>query len=173
MIESYGELAPSIHPSAWVHPGAHVMGDVVLGERVSVWPTAVLRGDQGRITIGTDSNVQDGTISHGTGGRSTVDIGARVTVGHRVILHGCRVDDDVLVGMGAILLDFCHIESWCIVGAGALVPGGMHIPTGSLVFGSPARIVRTLRDSDRAMIKHGCAEYLRLSATYREAGRQG
>lgn len=171
MIESYGALAPSIHPSAWVHAGAHVLGDVVLGERVSVWPTTVLRGDQGRITIGPDSNVQDGTVSHGTGGRSTVDIGARVTVGHRVILHGCRVDDDVLVGMGAILLDFCHIESWCIVGAGALVPGGMRIPTGSLVLGAPARIVRTLRDSDRAMIQHGCAEYLRLSATYREGRR--
>ncbi len=167
MIEAYGALTPSLHPSAWVHAGAHVMGDVVLHERVSVWPGTVLRGDQGRITIGADSNVQDGSVSHGTGGRSTVNIGARVTVGHRVILHGCSVDDDVLVGMGAILLDFCHIESWCIVGAGALVPGGMRIPTGSLVLGSPARVVRTLRESDREMIKHGCAEYLRLSATYR------
>ncbi len=170
MIEAYGELVPSLHPSAWVHAGAHVMGDVVLHERVSVWPGCVLRGDQGRITVGADSNVQDGTISHGTGGKSTVDIGARVTVGHRVILHGCRVDDDVLVGMGAILLDFCHIESWCIVGAGALVLGGMHIPTGSLVLGSPARVVRQLRDSDRRMIEHGCAEYLRLSQQYRSQG---
>lgn len=167
MIERYSELAPSIHPSAWVHAGAHVMGDVVLHERVSVWPGTVLRGDQGRITIGADSNVQDGTVAHGTGGFSKVDVGARVTVGHRVILHGCTVEDDVLVGMGAILLDFCHIESWCIVGAGALVPGRMRIPTGSLVLGSPARIVRTLRETDREMIKHGCLEYLRLSATYR------
>jgi carbonic anhydrase/acetyltransferase-like protein (isoleucine patch superfamily) len=170
MIETYGALVPTLDPTAWVHAGAHVLGDVVLHERVSVWPTTVLRGDQGRITIGADSNVQDGTISHGTGGRSTVNIGQRVTVGHRVILHGCTVDDDVLVGMGAILLDFCHVESWCIVGAGALVPGGMRIPTGSLVLGSPARVVRTLSEKDREMIRHGCAEYLRLSATYRAQG---
>ncbi len=167
MIEPYGELRPDIHPNAWLHPGAHVLGDVQLASGVSVWPTVVLRGDQGRISIGEDTNLQDGTIAHGTGGVSVVTIGARCTVGHRAILHGCTVEDDVLVGMGSILLDHAYVESWCIIGAGALVPGGMRIPSGSLVLGAPARVVRTLREADRERIRHGCREYLRLMAGYR------
>ena len=167
MVEPYGTFAPSIHAGAWVHPAAHLVGDVQLASGVSVWPTTVLRGDQGRITIGEDSNLQDGTIAHGTGGVSVVNVGARVTVGHRAILHGCEVHDDVLVGMGSILLDNCVIEPWVIVGAGALVPSGMRVPTGSLVLGAPARVVRLLTERDRERIRHGCAEYLRLARTYR------
>lgn len=170
MIERFGSLAPLVHPEAWVHPSAHLLGDVKLAARASVWPTVVLRGDQGAVVIGEDTNLQDGTIAHGTGGVSVVTIGARCTVGHRALLHGCVVEDDVLVGMGSILLDNCHIESWCVIGAGALVRSGMHVPTGSLVLGTPGRIVRTLTEADRERIRHGCAEYLRLAATYRKQG---
>lgn len=168
MIENYGPLRPDLHPDAWVHPGAHVLADVHLAARVSVWPTAVLRGDQGRVSIGEDTNIQDGVVAHGTGGVSVVTVGARCTVGHRAILHGCVVEDDVLVGMGSILLDNCHVESWCVIGAGALVPSGMRIPSGSLVLGSPGRVVRTLREADRERIRHGCREYLRLMRGYLE-----
>jgi carbonic anhydrase/acetyltransferase-like protein (isoleucine patch superfamily) len=170
-IEAFGDLVPRVHPEAWVHPSASLLADVQLGPRVSVWPGVVLRGDQGGIVIGADTNLQDLTVAHATGGISTVRIGARVTVGHRAILHGCVVEDDCLVGMGSILLDNCHVEPWCLIGAGTVVPPGMRIPTGSLVLGSPARVVRPLRDKDREGIRTGCRTYLELAAKYRDAPR--
>ncbi len=166
MIERFGDFEPVIAPDAWVHPSAVVLGDVRLGPRVNVWPGVVLRGDQGCIEVGEETNLQDGTIAHSTGGWSTVRIGARVTVGHRVILHGCQVADDALVGMGSILLDNCSIGAWSIVGAGALVPAGMVVPEGVLVLGSPARVVRPVTEKDRAMIRHGHATYLGLAAQH-------
>jgi carbonic anhydrase/acetyltransferase-like protein (isoleucine patch superfamily) len=170
MIEQFGDLAPVIAADAWIHPSAVVLGDVRLGARVNVWPGVVLRGDQGVIEVGDETNLQDGTVAHATGDVSTVRIGARVTVGHRVILHGCQVADDVLVGMGSILLDNCRIGAWSIIGAGALVPAGMVVPEGVLVLGSPARVVRPLTDRDRAMIRNGHATYLGLAARHRAGG---
>lgn len=170
MIEPFGDLHPRIHADAWLHASVQVLGDVSVAARASVWPTAVLRGDQGAVSIGEATNVQDGAIAHATGGLSAVSIGARCTIGHRAILHGCVVEDDVLVGMGSILLDNCHIEPWCIIGAGAVVPSGMRVPTGSLVLGTPGRVIRKLRESDLERIRHGCSEYLRLAETYRSPG---
>lgn len=169
MIEPYLHWTPRVDPTAMVHHSAVLIGDVQLGARVSVWPGVVLRGDQGGITIGDETNLQDGTIAHATGGRSTVHVGPRVTVGHRVLLHGCQVEGDALIGMGAILLDNCVIEPWVIVGAGALVPENRRIPSRSLVLGVPARVVRTLSDQDLDKIRHGHAEYLRLMADYQGA----
>lgn len=169
MIENYLHHAPRIDPSAFVHPGAHVLGDVTMAARASLWPTAVLRGDQGAVHIGEETNIQDGAIAHATGGLSEVRIGARVTVGHRAILHGCIVDDDCLVGMNSILLDNCHVARHCIIGAGALVPVGMRIPEGSLVLGSPARVVRALTEKDLQRIAIGCQTYMRLAREYRSA----
>lgn len=167
-LQAYRGLLPRVDPSAWVHPMATLIGEVTLGPRVSVWPGVVLRGDQGAIVIGEESNLQDGTIAHCTGALSTTTVGARVTVGHRVLLHGCTVGDDCLVGMGAILLDNCVIEPLSVVGAGALVPAGRRFPARSLLMGSPARVVRTLSDADiERIIRHGHAEYLRLAAHYR------
>ena len=144
----------------------HVLSNAA---RASVWPGVVLRGDQGSIHIGDESNIQDLSVVHCTGGLSDTRIGARVTVGHRTILHGCIVEDDCLVGMGAILMDNCHIEPWCVIGAGALVPAGRRIPSGSLVIGSPARVVRPLRPDEReSWIRHGHQEYLRLGREHRE-----
>jgi carbonic anhydrase/acetyltransferase-like protein (isoleucine patch superfamily) len=167
MIERWQEHVPAVDPSAWIHPSAVVLGQVTLGARVSVWPTVVLRGDQGGIAIGEETNLQDGTIAHATGGVSTVVVGARCTVGHRALLHGCRVGNDCLVGMGSIVLDNVEVEDGCIIGAGAVVPVGMRVPAGSLVLGVPGRVVRSLRPEDHARIRHGCAEYLRLAATHR------
>jgi carbonic anhydrase/acetyltransferase-like protein (isoleucine patch superfamily) len=167
MLEAYGDLFPVVDPEAWVHPSATLIGEVTLGARASVWPGCVLRGDQGAIVIGEETNIQDLTVAHATGGLSRTTIGARVTVGHRVVLHGCTVGDDCLVGMGSILLDNCVVEPDSIVGAGSLVPPGMVVPTGHLVLGSPARVVRPLRDADRRMIRTGRAAYLQMAATYR------
>ena len=167
MIERWGGFSPAIQPEAWVHATATIIGDVVIGARVSVWPGVVLRGDQGQIWVGEESNLQDGTIAHATGGISTVRVGARVTVGHRVILHGCSVGDDCLIGMGSILLDNCVIESGCVIGAGALVPMGMRVPSGSMVLGTPGKITRRLTPGDYERIATGHLAYLALSASYR------
>lgn len=167
MISSWQGISPRIDPTAWVHPSAQVIGDVTLGPRVSVWPNCVLRGDQGAIVVGAETNLQDGTIAHATGSVSTVRIGARCVVGHRVLLHGCVVGDGCLVGMGSILLDNCEIADGCIIGAGALVSARTRVPTGSMVLGMPARVVRALTEKDQATIEHGCRTYLRLMEEHR------
>ena len=168
-IRSFQEFHPVIDESAYVDPDAILIGDVVLSAEVSVWPGVVLRGDQGTITIGAQTNIQDGTIAHATGGFSTVQVGERVTVGHRVLLHGCIVESDCLIGMGAILLDNCHIHSGSIIGAGSVVTAGTVIPSGVLAFGSPAKVIRPLRPNElQGWIGHGCTEYLRLAKEYKE-----
>ena len=166
MIERFRQFVPRVAHSAYVHATAQLIGDVEIEAGASVWPGVVLRGDQGAIRIGEDTNIQDLTVAHATGGLSTTRIGARVTVGHRVILHGCSVEEDCLIGMGSVLLDNCHIEPWCVIGAGALMPVGMRVPTRSLVLGIPARVVRTLREGDYAAITGGCAAYRELAEAY-------
>jgi carbonic anhydrase/acetyltransferase-like protein (isoleucine patch superfamily) len=156
----------SIHDSAFVHPAALVYGDVMLGPRVSVWPTAVIRGDTAPIVVGEDSNIQDGTILHVDPGLPCV-IGARVAVGHRAIIHGATVEDDCLIAMGAILLNRVHVGAGSIVGAGALCPEGMTIPPGSLVVGLPGKVVRDVTDAERARIKRTVESYLQLQQRHR------
>jgi carbonic anhydrase/acetyltransferase-like protein (isoleucine patch superfamily) len=153
--------SPTIHPDAFVHPAAHVIGNVTLGARVSIWPTAVLRGDNDAITIGAESNVQDGTIVHVDPGLPC-PIGARVAIGQRAIVHGATVHDDCLIGMGAILLNGVVIGSGSIVGAGAVCREGMQIPPNSLVVGVPAKVIRETTDAERARIAHTVHAYLTL-----------
>jgi len=157
---------PTIHPTAFVHPTAVVLGDVTLGARVSVWPTAVIRGDSDSITIGDDSNVQDGTIVHVDGGLPCV-IGKRVGIGHRAIVHGATIEDDVLIAMGAILLNGVHVGTGSIVGAGAVVREGMKIPPNSLVLGVPGRIARSTTDEEHERIRKTVQSYLDLQEQYR------
>src|SRR5215203_1700957 len=142
---------PTIHDTAFVHPAAHVIGNVTIGPRASVWPTAVLRGDNDAITIGEDSNVQDGTIVHVDPGLPCT-IGARVAIGHRAIVHGATVQSDCLIGMGAILLNGVSVGQGSIVGAGAVCREGMEIPANSLVVGVPARVVRETTAAERERI---------------------
>lgn len=168
MIEPYLQYLPRIDPEAWIHAQAVVIGDVSIGPRSTVWPGCVLRGDQGAIRIGAETSLQDGTIAHATLGQSNTTVGSGCVVGHRVILHGCQVEDDCLVGMGAVLLDGCRIGRFSIVGAGAVVPVGRVIPERSLVLGIPARVVRQVTDQEiEATIHHGRDEYLRLCQDYR------
>lgn len=138
---SKGKPVPKIDKTAWVAPSAVVMGDVTLGAESSVWYTTVIRGDMAPIVIGAQSNIQDGTIVHVDAGFPCT-IGKRVGVGHRVILHGCTVEDECLIGMGSVLLNGVVIGTGSVVAAGAVVPEGMHVPPGSLVMGVPGRIVR-------------------------------
>lgn len=166
MIQSFRDHTPRIHPTAWVHPDATVIGQVSLGPRVTVWPGAVLRGDMGAIDIGADSNIQDGVVVHMTSGLSVTTVGERVTVGHRAILHGCVVANDCLVGMGSILLDNCRIPDRCIVGAGALVSGGKVFDSDTLLLGSPARVARALTERDLKWIAYSWKHYLETAVHY-------
>ena len=156
-----------IHPTAFIHPEAIVLGTVTLGARASVWPTAVIRGDSERITVGEDSNVQDGAILHADPGVPCT-IGARVGIGHRAIVHGATVADDCLIGMGAILLNRVQVATGSIIGAGALCPEGMQIPEGSLGLGVPWRIVRAVTDPERERIRATVRAYLELSRRHRD-----
>lgn len=159
----------SIDPTAFIHPLAFVCGDASLGARASVWPFAVIRGDSDCIVVGDESNVQDGAILHADPGVPCT-IGSRVTIGHRAIVHGATVEDDCLIGMGAIVLNGAHIGTGSIIGAGAVVREGMHVPAGSLVLGVPGRVVREATDADRAGIARGAAAYVRLRSEH-AAGR--
>lgn len=150
----------SIAATAFIHARATVLGDVTLGERVSVWPSAVVRGDNDRVMIGDDSNVQDGAILHVDDGIPCI-VGARVTIGHRAIVHGATVEDDCLIGMGAIVLNGAVIGRGSIVAAGALVPEGMVVPPGSLVVGVPGR-VKELSAEQGGRIAHGSASYVEM-----------
>lgn len=159
----------SIDPTAYIHPQAFVCGDVTLGARASVWPTAVVRGDTAPVAIGADSNVQDGTVVH-VDHDVPCTIGARVAIGHRAIVHGATVEDDVLIGMGAVLLNRVHVGRGSIVGAGAVCPEGMRVPPDSLVLGVPARVVRATTPDERTRIARTVRSYLTLQDEHR-AGR--
>src|SRR5215212_10547743 len=138
-------FAPELAPGAWAAPSADLIGDVRLGRRASVWFGAVIRADNTPILIGEESNVQDGAVGHSDPDAPLI-IGGRVTVGHQAILHGCTVEDEALIGMGARILNGAVIGTQCIVGAGALVTEGKTFEARSLIVGSPARVVRPLSD---------------------------
>jgi carbonic anhydrase/acetyltransferase-like protein (isoleucine patch superfamily) len=158
---------PTIHSTAFLAPGAVVIGDVTLAEESSVWPAAVLRADLNRIMIGPRSNVQDGAVVHLDDDLGTF-VDELVTVGHRAILHACKIHAEVLVGMGAILLDGAEIGARCIIGAGTLVTSGTKVPEGSLVLGSPGKVVRELSAGEQAAIRGWAERYVRLARVYRE-----
>ena len=159
MLQPFAGVHPRVHPTAWVHDTAVLIGDVVLDAGASVWPTAVLRGDMGPIRVGPNANLQDAVVCHDTTDRSQTVIGARVTVGHRAILHGCRVHDDVLIGMGAIVMDNVEVGHGSFIAAGTLIPPGRTIPPGSFVMGTPGRIVRPVRDTEQRQIAFAWRTY--------------
>lgn len=158
---------PTIHPTAFIHPSAHVIGDVTIGKNVSVWPTAVIRGDTDHITIGDDSNVQDGAVIHVDEGVPCA-IGARVAIGHRAIVHGATIEDDVLVGMGAILLNGVRVGSGSIIGAGAVCRENMRVPPNSLVVGVPGKVIRDTTPDERGRIRKTVTAYLKLQEIHRD-----
>lgn len=164
-LYSIGDAAPSIHPTAWVAPSADLIGDVRLAAGASVWFGAVIRADNTPILLGEETNFQDGAIGHSDPG-APLTIGARVTVGHQAILHGCTVGEEALIGMGARILNGAVIGPQCIVGAGALVTEGKSFEGRSLIVGSPARAMRALSDQEIAMLRLSAAHYAEKAAHY-------
>ena len=164
--EPAGAADGRIDPRAYIHPAAIVCGDVTLGARASVWPTAVVRGDSAPIVIGAESNIQDGAVLHVDAGLPCV-IGARVAIGHRAIVHGATVEDDCLIAMGAILLNRVHVGRGSIIGAGALCPEGMAVPPGSLVIGLPGRVLRPTTAAERERIARTVDSYLAMQERHR------
>ncbi|HEX7939608.1 MAG TPA: gamma carbonic anhydrase family protein [Gemmatimonadaceae bacterium] len=157
---------PRIDPTAFVHKLAYVAGDVSIGKRVSIWPFVSIRGDSDAITIGDDSNVQDGCVIHVDDG-VPCHIGKRVGIGHRAIVHGATVEDDVLIAMGAILLNGAKVGRGSIIGAGAVVREGFVVPPNSLVVGVPGKIIRETTPDERARIAGTVAAYIELQKRYR------
>ena len=149
-------------PDVLICDGAKVSGDVTLGKGVSVWYNAVLRGDDGAITVGEDTNIQDCAVLH-----EETHVGSGCTIGHGAIVHGCTVGDNVLIGMGAVILNGARIGDDCIVGAGALVTGKMDAPAGSMLLGSPAKVVRPLTEAEIASNRESAEGYLRTAEAHR------
>jgi len=173
MIRPFDGIEPTIPASAFVDDSAVVIGDVVLGEDTSVWPTAVIRGDVNRIRIGARTSIQDGSVVHAThdgpytpGGASTT-VGDDVTVGHKAILHACTIHDRVLVGMGAIVMDKAVVEADVIIGAGSLVPPGKVLESGYLYVGSPVKQIRPLTEKEKEQLLYSAGYYVKLARRHR------
>ncbi len=154
---------PKFDESVFVCPGAAIVGDVTLGKNVNVWYNAVLRGDDGTIKVGDNTNVQDCAVLH-----EEATVGSGCTIGHGAIVHGCTVGDNVLIGMGATVLNGAKIGDNCIVGAGALVTGKMDAPAGSMILGSPAKVVRPLTEAEIESNRESAREYCHQADRYRE-----
>jgi carbonic anhydrase/acetyltransferase-like protein (isoleucine patch superfamily) len=164
----FGTAQPRVDPSAFIAPGAHVVGDVAIGIHSSVWFNAVVRGDTASVRIGARTNIQDGAVVHTDTGQPCF-IGDGCTVGHLAIVHGCTIANGCLIGMGAIVLSGAVIGDESIVAAGSLVPEGKEFPPRSLLLGSPVKLVRILADEEvEQLIRPGVQTYLRLAAEYRD-----
>lgn len=166
MVRPFIGVSPSYDDTNFIAENATVIGDVTLGAHASIWYQCTLRGDVNWIRIGAASNIQDNTVVHVTHGTAPTEIGDRVTVGHSAIIHGCMIEDNVLIGMGATVMDHAVIGTNSIVGAGALVTGGTEVPPRSMVLGSPARVVRELTDDEVASIGRYAENYVRYSAAH-------
>jgi len=167
MLRPYRGISPRVAPTAYIDPAAHVIGDVTIGERSSVWPTATMRGDIEPIRVGDDTNIQEGAVLHTDGGFPTV-VGNCVSVGHSAVLHGCTVEDDALIGISAVVLNGARIGRGAVVAAGSLVPEGMEVPAGTLVMGTPAKPRRPVSAEEKARFRRGVDGYVERAATYRE-----
>lgn len=173
MRERFGDCEPSIAADVYVHSSAVIIGDVEIGALASIWCNAVIRGDVNAIRIGARSNVQDGSVLH-VSHKTPADrdgapliVGAGVTIGHQVILHGCTIHDHCLIGMGSIVMDKAVIESHVLLGAGSLVPEGKQLEAGHLYLGRPAKMIRALNADELAYFEYSANHYVELARRYR------
>jgi carbonic anhydrase/acetyltransferase-like protein (isoleucine patch superfamily) len=166
MLRRFHNILPTVPPTAYVDPSAQLIGDVVLGDQSSVWMNAVLRGDVHHIRIGDRSNIQDGAILHGMRHLYPVLVGNGCTIGHNATVHGCILEDDVLVGMGAVILNGARIGAGSIIAAGAVIPERTQIPPRSLVAGVPGKILRPVDDAALDLIRMYANNYLNYTRTY-------
>jgi len=167
MIYSLGDRTPEFKGDYFIADGAVVIGSVVLENNASIWFNAVIRGDNDVITIGENSNIQDGSVLHTDGG-IPLNVGKNVTVGHKVMLHGCEIQDRAFVGMSAVIMDTCVVETGAMVAAGAFLPPGKIARKGELWAGWPAKPIRAMTDAEAAMVANGPANYAELAAEYRK-----
>ncbi|WP_400088164.1 gamma carbonic anhydrase family protein [Yoonia sp. R78084] len=170
-LYALGEIAPQIADDAWVAPGCHLIGDIVLEEKTSVWFGSTLRGDNERITVGAGTNVQENTVMHTDMG-SPLMIGPGCTIGHKVMLHGCVIGENTLIGMGATILNGAVIGRNCLIGAGALITENKVIPDGSLVMGAPGKVVRELDAEAIAGLRLSALHYQENAARFRRDLKQ-
>ena len=166
MIYQFKQDTPDIAESAYVAPGAHVMGKVIVKENASVWFNAVVRGDCDTITIGESTNVQDGSVLHTDHGVPLI-LGKGITVGHKVMLHGCEIGDYSLIGINAVILNGAKIGKYCLIGANSLVTEGMEIPDYSLVMGSPAKIVKSIPEAMGQQLEKSAAHYAQNATDFK------
>ena len=173
MIRTLGGATPKIAATAYIDPSAQVIGDVIVGEGCSIWPNATVRGDVHSIRIGNETNVQDNAVLHVDGPKSetggfALHIGNRVTIGHAVVLHGCTVEDDALIGIGAIVLNGAKIGQGAVIAAGALIPEGMEVPAGMLAMGVPAKVRREVTPEERERFVVNARHYVKLGEKYKK-----
>ncbi len=168
MLRPYRGVMPRIAASAYIDPSAQVIGDVVVGERSSVWPLVAIRGDVNYIRVGDETSIQDNSVLHVDHRVYPCIVGNRVTVGHSVVLHGCVVEDEALIGIGAIVLNGAKIGSGAVVAAGALVPEGMEVAPNTLVMGTPAKPRRIVTEEEQERFRANCRNYVKLTAIYKE-----
>jgi len=167
MIRAYRGVVPKIAASAYIDPSAQVIGDVVVGERSSMWPNVTARGDVNSIRIGDESNIQDNSVLHCDAGPFPLVIGSRVTVAHLAVLHGCTVEDDCLIGMGAVVLNGAKIGKGSVIAAGAVVPEGAEVPPLSMVMGVPAKVKRQVTEEERERFRQNAQRYVEATEIYR------
>jgi carbonic anhydrase/acetyltransferase-like protein (isoleucine patch superfamily) len=170
VIYALGDLEPTIHPDAYVHPDAVIIGEVQLGPEASVWPSAVLRADNAPIVVGAGTSIQDGTVIHVAPGMPTI-VGERCVIGHLVHMEGCTIEDRVLIGSGAVVLHMAIVRTEALVGANALVPNGMEVPSRAMALGVPAKI-RPDSVNPEFMIDLGAQSYIDRQARYRKELRR-
>ena len=171
MLYQLGKLSPDISKSSFIAPNACVIGNVVLDDNASVWFNVVIRADTAQVKIGKNSNIQDGSILHVDEG-FPITIAQNVTIGHKVMLHGCSIDEGSLIGMNAVVLNGAKIGKNCLVGANTLVTENMIIPDGSLVLGSPAKVIKQLDDKAKVIIAKGAAHYVKNNLRYKKELKQ-
>ncbi|MBV7275527.1 gamma carbonic anhydrase family protein [Clostridium sp. PL3] len=167
MIRKFKDRAPKIHESCFIADTAEVIGKVTLEEKVSIWFGAVLRGDENAIYIGKGSNIQDNCTVHGSTNGEPTEVGDYVTIGHNVVLHGCKIGNGSLIGMGSIILDGAQIGEGSLIGAGSLVPPNKKMPDGVLCMGSPAKVIRELSEEEKEYIKYAAEHYIEEIEAYK------
>ncbi|MBZ5607843.1 MAG: gamma carbonic anhydrase family protein [Acidobacteriia bacterium] len=168
MIRAYRGIVPQIAASAYIDPSAQVIGDVVVGERSSIWPNVTVRGDVNTIRIGFDTNIQDNSVLHCDPGPFPLEIGNRVTVGHMAVVHGCTIEDDCLIGIAAVILNGARIGRGSVVAAGAVVPEGAEVPPESMLMGVPAKVKRQLTAEERERFSRNAKRYVEAARIYRD-----
>lgn len=159
MIKEFDGFKPEIDETVFVAESADIIGDIIINKNSSIWYNVVIRGDEQPIRVGENTNIQDGCIVH-TGWDVPTQIGNNVTIGHKALIHGCKIGDNTLIGMGSIVLDNAEIGEFVLLGAGSLVPPGKKIPSGVLAMGSPAKVIRELTDKEKESIKKSAVDYI-------------